>query len=152
MATITTTGTLPVPLDFAFSLHADPRRWPEWVHGMKEVTRIEGDSGVGTVVGTRNKVAGLIVPLDVTVVECTCGDTDGLWGADLRGALVYGHERWSFHAQGAETSVQWSFEYHAKGGPVGRLLERLLLDKAMDRLTAESSSNLQLLSRREFAH
>ena len=151
MATLVKTATFSVPLRFLFSLHADPRRWPEWVEGMREITGIEGDHGTGTIVGTKTHALGMTQPWTCTIGDCACDDDQGFWEGELKGMLASVRERWTFKADGGQTRVEWQFDYHAKGGPLGHLVERLLLDKAMDEFMAGSLKNLQQLSTREFA-
>ncbi len=135
MARITVSILIKAPLDRVFRFLADGENAPRWHPSIVEARRIEGTQlGVGSTVRYRARVG----PLDLVWVtravrfEWNRGFHDTLVRAE-KGPLKTYELSGVFEEEGGATRVTMELSYTLGWGPLGRLLDALVVSRRVRR-------------------
>lgn len=115
----------------------DNMRLPEWYAG---VIASDPDPGYPAEVGTTNRIkyksAG--ITFDVVLTSLTY-EPQGDRSFELSG-MIGGINHWSFQSEGSGIRVTLKFEYEMPGGGLGKIADRLLVERTNEK-NAETSLN-----------
>ena len=117
----------------------DAARWPEWYPGM---TRIDisppfPEKGGKVVFGVKS--AGLTMEITETVLDNHPGalllmQMDGMFS---------GQARWELAAEGEGTHLTTTFDYTMPGGPLGKIMDALVVKRMNGKSLGEALVNLK---------
>lgn len=144
MPTITKTIRVDAPLDRVHDVAIDPNSWHLWFAGLAEPDEISGDGREGTVVRTHYQMAGVRLPITTTVKEYRRDDRSSHWHAEFAGG-VDGRHTWTYRASDGGTEVSAEVVYEVPGAALGRLMNRLVLERMQERNLEQTLANLKEL-------
>lgn len=123
----------------------DPQNWATYMAGMSGPDKIMGDGGVGTEYELTMVVAGVHMHLTSRRVEDR-EDPDGGGHArfDFEGSTS-GWQTWDFKAEDGGTNVAVEMEYTVPGSLLGKIADRLVLERMEERTMHHSLENLKML-------
>ncbi|MDA8171795.1 MAG: SRPBCC family protein [Nitrospiraceae bacterium] len=139
------------PLDKVYTLARDPKRWASWWVGLSEPEKITGDGGAGTVVEQSYLLMGLRFPVPTRVLEDRIGPEGAFWKCKMEGPLA-GEQTWTFIPKGNDTEVTAEMEYTVPGKLLGKIADRLIIERMMERNIGNTLENLKMLSVGEPVH
>ena len=120
----------------------DARRLPEWYAGIEKAEPDDVFPEPGGKVDLVYKAAGVTFNLIQTSVERVAGQV----GVNRMEGMITGTNRMTFRPEGEGTQVTMSFEYEMPGGGVGKLVDRLLVERMNAQNLEKSLSNLKALA------
>ena len=120
----------------------DARRLPEWYAGIEQATPDDLFPEPGGKVELVYKAAGVTFNLTQTSVERVAGQA----GVNRMEGMITGTNRMTFRPEGEGTRVAMSFEYEMPGGGVGKLVDRLLVERMNAQNLEKSLANLKALA------
>ena len=146
MAHLNATLSINAPVDTVNAIVRDPHNWPRFQVGMSEPERVFGDGGPGT----KAEYTILMMGVRVHVIQRTIEeshDPDGstFWRWEFEGTS----SGWitCLHApQGDGCQITTNFEYTVPGSVLGKVADRLLIEKRQKRDFEHSLENLKLLA------
>lgn len=132
------------PLDKVAVLAGDPQRWHAWFAGLSEPDQVTGDGNAGTVVEHHYLLMGLRFPVITRVLERILTPEESQWQATIEGPFD-GKQHWSYLAEGDMTRVTARLDYTVPGNLLGRMANRLLIERIQERNLEQTLGNLKLL-------
>jgi uncharacterized membrane protein len=120
----------------------DARRLPEWYAGIEKAEPDDVFPEPGGKVDLVYKAAGVTFNLIQTSVERVAGQA----GVNRMEGMITGTNRMTFRPEGEGTRVTLSFEYEMPGGGVGKLVDRLLVERMNAQNLEKSLENLKALA------
>ena len=134
------------PVERLDEIVRDPHQWPNFWVGMSEPDRIDGDGGVGTKVEFDLHMLGVRMHESEETVEerhNPDGSTDWRW--KFEGATS-GHLACHHEPSDGGTTITTEFEYVLPGSVLGKVADRLVVEKMQSRDFRHSLENLKLLA------
>ncbi len=134
------------PADRVYALARDPRKWATWWVNLSEPRKVKGDGSIGTVVEHDYLVAGL--PLHVkTKVLGDEYDAEGVghWRGSFDGPM-HGEQRWDYQPRDGGTEVTADIEYTVPGSVLGKIADRLLVERMEERAIHQTLENLKFIA------
>lgn len=124
---------------------ADPEKWSSWFVGLGEAKSVEGDNSPGTVVTHSYLLAGMHIPVTTTVTEHRA-DADGSfhWKGENSGLLA-GWSTWDYVPRDGGTQVTLEMEYAVPGSALGKVADRLFIERSQERAAHHTLENLKQL-------
>ena len=146
MAQLRQTLEIAVPVSRLDEIVRDPHQWARFWVGMGEPDRVFGDGAPGTKV----EMTVLFMGVRMRMIERTIeerhnedGSTDWRW--QMEGALTATLS--CHHApRGEGSEITTEFDYTMPGSVLGKVADRLLLEKRMRRDFENSLENLKLMA------
>ncbi len=120
----------------------DARRLPEWYAGIEKAEPDDVFPEPGGKVEMVYKAAGVTFNLTQTSVE----RVPGQGGVNQMEGMVAGTNRMTFAPEGEGTQVTMRFEYEMPGGGVGKVVDRLLVERMNAQNLEKSLENLKSLA------
>lgn len=133
------------PVDKVWEFLDDPHNWPTFMTGLSGPDKIIGDKGVGMQAEWTTLLAGMHLHITSRVAELS-RDPNG--GAHLRGDLsgsTSGWQTWDLKPENGGTLVAMEEEYTVPGSLLGKVADRLVIEKMNARDVHHSVENLKLL-------
>jgi coenzyme Q-binding protein COQ10 len=146
MAHLSTTMQINAPVEVLNAIVRDPHNWPKFQVGMGEPERVFGDGGPGTKVEFTQLMMGVKLRLVQRTIE-ERHDPDGstFWRWELEGTapgwITCHHQP---HGDGCQITT--NFEYAVPGSVLGKVADRLLIERRERRDFESSLENLKLLA------
>jgi len=144
MAHISKNAVIDAPLDKVYAVARDPDRWAEWFVGLSEPEKLEGSGEVGTVAEFSYALAGMNFPVKVEVLEDEIGPRSARWKGRIEGPLA-GQQTWTYESVGGGTEVAMELEYTVPGSALGKLADRLVIERNQERAAEQTMENLKEL-------
>jgi len=146
MAHVKETIFINASVDRVHGLATDPRQWETWFAGLGEAEKVEGDNGPGTVVQHAYLLAGMRFPV-TTKVEENSGSAGEAhhWKATIEGPLD-GWQQWDYVPKKAGTEVTAEIDYTVPGSLLGKVADRLFVEKNQERALHHTLENLKQLA------
>ena len=146
MAHLTHSLLMHVPVDHLDSIVGDYHRWPQFMVGMSDVERVFGDGGPGTKAEAAQLMMGVHLHLTYRTVQArhnADGSTDWRWEFEgtTSGWLTCHHQ-----PTGTGTATTTELEYTMPGSVLGKVADRLLVEKRFRRDFENGLENLKLLA------
>jgi uncharacterized membrane protein len=146
MAHLKDTIFINAPVDNVSELATDPHRWSTWFVGLGEAESVEGDNGPGTVVQHSYLLAGMHFPVTTRVQERSGGAGEARrWKASIEGPLD-GWQQWDYVPKGGGTEVTAEMDYTVPGSLLGKVADRLFLERNQERALRHTLENLKQLA------
>jgi coenzyme Q-binding protein COQ10 len=141
-----------VSVDELDAIVRDFRRWPEFMVGMSDTERVFGDGGPGTKAEVTQLMMGVHLHLIYRTMEerhNADGSTDWRWQFEgtTSGWLTCHHQ-----PTGQGTATTTELEYTMPGSVLGKMADRLLIEKRFRRDFENGLENLKLLAESTVAH
>ena len=145
MARIKESIYIDAPVKKVHEVADDPTTWSTWYAGLGEAERIEGDKGPGTVVEQSYLLAGVHLPVTTKVTE-NCEDPDGSchWKSVFEGPLS-GWQNWDYEPSNGGTKVTAEIEYSVPASVLGKVADRLFIERMQERATRQTLQSLKQL-------
>ena len=144
MAHITKNITIDGPAGATYAFAHDPRHWAEWFVGLSEPTELTGEGDAGTVGKFTYKMAGIHFPMTITVTEA--GEQAGTYHCKTTyTGPIAGDMLVTFTPQGARTAVVAEVEYTVPGKALGRIADRLVIERLEEHAAESTLANLKAL-------
>jgi len=104
----------------------DARRWPEWFAGVQSAEPDAAHPAVGSVVKIAYKSMGTTFHLTMTTEAYVQGKV-----ADYRlDGMITGVNRFTLLPEGSGTRVKAFYDYDVPGGGLGKIFDKLVLERA----------------------
>jgi len=132
------------PVEKVYALARDPNRWATWYVGLSEPEEVSGEGEVGTVVKHSYLLAGMRFPVTSRVLEDHIGPEGGRWKGKIEGPLA-GEHTWVYTPREGDTEVTADIEYTVPGSALGRIADRLIIERMQERAADQTLENLRLL-------
>ncbi len=132
------------PTDKIVHFTEDPHNWATFMAGMKEPERIVGEIGVGQSVEFTTNMAGVPLHEIVRTVEQNQEPSGSHW----RGEMTGGTSGWmtmDFRPEDGGSIVTQEMEYTVPGSILGKVADRLVIERMMEHDMLHSLENLKLL-------
>jgi uncharacterized membrane protein len=145
MAHIKESIVINAPPDKVHALARDPLRWSTWYSGLSDPKSVEGDGGAGTVVEHDYLMAGIHFPVTTQVTK-DCKNPDGSCSHrnEFEGPLS-GWQTWEYIPKDGGTEVVAEIEYSAPGKALGKVADRLIIERMQERAARETLERLKVL-------
>jgi uncharacterized membrane protein len=132
------------PIEQVYALARDPSRWATFYVGLSEPEEVIGEGEVGTTVKHTYLMAGMRFPVTTVVLEDEIAPTGGRWRGKIEGPLA-GEHSWSYMPKEGGTEVTVEMNYTVPGAVLGRIADRLIIERMQSHATAQTLENLKLL-------
>jgi coenzyme Q-binding protein COQ10 len=150
MAHITKNVVINAPIEKVYAFARDPERWSSWWVGLSAPDKITGNGEVGTIVTHNFAMAGFTFPVTSKVVEDKPGPKQARWKGTIEGPLA-GQHIWTYTAKDGATEVTTEIDYTVPGKALGKITDKLIVEKMQERAMEASLENLKLLCETEVA-
>jgi len=144
MARIKKSIVINAPVEKVYAIARDPHRRATWYVGLSEPDRVTGNSEVGTVVEHAFLMADVHFPVTTTILEDHGNPEGSRWRAKNEGALA-GEARWTYTPKDGGTEVTSETEYTVPGKALGKLADRLLIERMNARAMEDTLANMKLV-------
>jgi coenzyme Q-binding protein COQ10 len=142
MTTVERSIFVNAPPEVVTEISQDPYRLPEWYTGIE---RAEPD-GVYPEVGGRvavvYKAAGISFDITMTAVEHVPGQSQ----TNQMEGMITGTNYWWFEPEGEGTHVTARFEYQMPGGALGKVADKLVVERMNEENLEKSLQALKTLA------
>jgi uncharacterized membrane protein len=125
-----------------YALTSDARRFPEWYAGIERAEPDDVFPQPGGKVRVDYKAAGISFKLTMTSLE----QEPAKRIINQMEGMITGTNRWSYEPEGEGTRVRVEFEYEMPGGALGKLANRLLVERMNAENLAKSLENLKAVA------
>ncbi len=132
------------PVEQVYALARDPRRWVTFWVGLGEPEELTGQGEVGTVVKHSYLMAGMRFPVTSRVLEDHIGPEGGRWRGKIEGPLA-GEQTWTYTPKDGDTEVTADIKYTVPGSALGRIADRLIIERMQEQVVEQTLGNLRLL-------
>lgn len=136
------------PIEKVYAFARDPEKWNTWFVGLSAPEEIKGRGEAGTTSKHKYMMAGLSFPMTARVVEDTPGPKTAHWRGTFEGPLS-GQHVWTYTAKGDATEMTGELDYTIPGNVVGKIADKLVIEKLQERAIEHSLDNLKLLCESE---
>ncbi|MBN1679852.1 MAG: SRPBCC family protein [Anaerolineae bacterium] len=116
-----------------------PERLPEWFEGVETVEWDDNYPEVGSQLKVTYKAAGLTLHTTGTVVEFIPGEK---YVAQYEG-MASGLQTWTYTPENGGTHITLHFDYEMGGGGLGKIADKLIVERQNTRNFEQSLANLK---------
>ena len=148
MAQIKKSIVIHAPVEKVYAVARDPNRWPTWFVGMGEIEKLDGTGEVGTTVEFGYMMAGMRFPVTIEVLEVHGSPEGARWRGKIGGPLA-GEQTWVYTPKGSDTEVTVDMEYTVPGKALGKIANRLIIERTQERSADQTLENLKELCEAE---
>ena len=146
MAHLKQTTFIQVPVDALNDIVRDPHRWPEFMVGLSGPVRVFGDGSPGTKAEFVQSMMGMqLRVVDRTVEERHNEDGSTDWRWEFEGS-TWGWITCHHEPRDGGTEATTDYDYALPGSVLGKVADRLLIEKRVRRDFEDSLENLKLLA------
>ena len=132
------------PVEKVYAVARDPKRWTTWFDGMGDIDKLTGEGEVGTVAELTYVMAGMSFPVTTEVLEDHLGPDGARWTGKIAGPLS-GEHTWTYTPKGGDTEVTANIEYTVPGSALGKIADRLIIERTQQGSAERTSQNLKRL-------
>jgi uncharacterized membrane protein len=148
MAQIKKSILIHAPVEKVYAVARDPSRWSTWFVGMSKIDELTGEGEVGTVAEFSYTLAGMGFPVTVEVMEDHVGPEGARWKGKIGGPLA-GEQTWTYTPKDGDTEVSVNLEYTVPGKALGKIANRLVIERTQERAADQTLENLKRLCEAE---
>lgn len=139
MAEIHRSTTVAEPVEKVFDIVDDPTNFPKYVPNVHDVVDVRRSEGrIGDSFRVIYKVLGVTFDEKFTVTDY---DRPNRIKSTFLGGMT-GTFAWTFEPQGEGTKVNVDVDYHLAGGPLGKAVDSLMLQRVNDKTIEDTLKNL----------
>jgi uncharacterized membrane protein len=132
------------PVEKVYTVARDPKRWASWYVGLSEPEKLTGEGEVGTIVEHSYLLAGMHFPVTSRVLEDQVSPEGARWKGSIEGPLA-GEHTWTYTPKNGDTEVTADIEYTVPGKALGKVADRLIIERMQARSLDQTLENLKLL-------
>ncbi|NDJ74699.1 MAG: hypothetical protein GYB65_00455 [Chloroflexi bacterium] len=125
---------------FEFAVY-HPERLPDWFAGVQAVEWSDTYPEIGSQLEVTYKAAGLTLQTTGTVVDLVSGEK---YIAEYEG-MASGLQTWTYTPEDGGTRITLHFDYEMGGGGLGKIADRLIVERQNTRNFEQSLENLKAL-------
>jgi uncharacterized membrane protein len=125
-----------------YAFARDPLKWGQWYANLSEIKLEKGDGGVGSVINSVYNLFGMHVPTIVEVTEDVSSPELCRWAGLIKGNIT-GKQIFTYTAKDGGTEVEIELEYTLPAGIIGRIADKLLIEKVKDNDLVHTLENLK---------
>lgn len=144
MAHIKKSILIHAPVEKVAAFARDPQQWAAFWVGLSEPEEVSGTGEVGTVVKHSYLMAGVRFPVTSRVLENQVAPEGVRWRGKIEGPLA-GEQTWTYTPKNSGTEVTADIEYTVPGAALGRIADRLIIERIQERAIQQTLENLKLL-------
>lgn len=144
MAHIKKSILIHAPVEKVAAFSRDPQHWAAFWVGLSEPEEVSGTGEVGTVVKHSYLMAGVRFPVTSRVLEDQVGPEGARWRGKIEGPLA-GEQTWTYTPKNSDTEVTADIEYTVPGAALGRIADRLIIERMQERSLEQTLENMKLL-------
>jgi len=148
MAHISKNIIIEAPMEQVHAVGQDPQRWTSWLVGLGETEKMSGDGGAGTIVEHSYVMAGARIPVTTEILENSSGPEGAKIRARAQGPLD-GKHTWTYEPVEGGTRVRLELDYRVPGAALGKIADRLIVERMQARSFEQSLENLKILCESE---
>ena len=141
MTTLERSIFINAPVDAIEVIMNDGRRLPEWYAGIEQADPDDVFPEPGGKVELVYKAAGATFTLRQTALE----HVPGQGGSNRMEGMIAGTNHLTYTPEGEGTRVTFRFEYEMPGGALGKVVDRLLVERMNAQNLEKSLKNLKAL-------
>lgn len=119
-----------------------PERIPEWFEGVETIEVDSTYPAVGGKVEVTYKAAGITFKTTGTAIEAVRGKK---YATQYTG-MATGVQTWTYQPEGSGTRLTLHFDYEIVGGGVGKMLDKLLIERQNAKNFEQSLKNLKVMA------
>jgi ribosome-associated toxin RatA of RatAB toxin-antitoxin module len=139
MAEIHKSATVAAPVEKVFEIVDDPANFPKYVPNVHDVVDVRRSAGrIGDSFRVIYKVLGVTFDEKFTVTE---SDRNSRITSTFSGGMT-GTFAWKFEPQGEESKINVDIDYQLAGGPLGKAVDSLMLQRVNEKTIADMLQNL----------
>jgi len=140
MTTIEKSIVIDAPLEQVDAFLIDTQRLPEWYPGVAAVDPSPGyPVEVNSTCKITYKAGGMTMQSNFTTIECILKSTLTL----QMDGMITGTNRWSISEEGDGTKVAIKIDYELAGGGLGKIADKLIVERMNDKYATTSLENLK---------
>lgn len=133
------------PVDKVYALARNPRKWATWWVGLSEPRKLKGDGAPGTEVEHDYLVAGIPIHIKSKVLaDQMAPDGSAHWHGVIDGKM-HGEQKWDYESTHDGTLVSADIDYTVPGNILGKVADRLLIEKMEERAIHQTLENLKYM-------
>lgn len=146
MAEIHKSTTVAAPVDKVFEIVDDPANFPRYVPNVQEVADVRRSDGrIGDSFRVIYKVLGITFDEKFTVSDY---ERPNRVKSSFSGGMT-GTFAWTFEPQGAGSKVTIDVHYELAGGPLGKAVDSLMLQRVNEKTIEDTLQNLARVATEE---
>lgn len=145
MSTIDKSIFIDAPVEEVFRLGWDPKSWEQWYTGLSGPDDMEGDGDAGSVLHMHYSMAGLQMPITVSVIEVSRTPDKSVWKGSFSGG-INGSQTLTYTKESKGTHVDAHVEYTIPGKVMGKIGNTKVVEKLQEHAIEHSLSNLKTLA------
>lgn len=139
MAEIHKSTTVAAPVDTVFEIVDDPANFSKYVPNVEDVVDVHRSDGrIGDSFRVIYKVLGVAFDEKFTVTDY---ERPNRIKSTFSGGMT-GTFAWTFEPQGEETKINVDVDYQLAGGPLGKAVDRLMLERVNEKTIEDTLKNL----------
>ena len=142
MTTIKKSIQISAPIDQLEAVFTDPQRLPEWYPGVTAVDPSPGyPAEVGSTCNITYKAGGMTMESKFTTTE-SIPQTQRIFQTD---GMITGTNRWDMSQEEGGIKVTLTIDYEMAGGGLGKIADKLIVERMNDKNAEASLENLKAL-------
>lgn len=141
MAKVERSILINAPTDAIDEIALDAARLPDWYAGVEEANPDDTYPEVGGTVSLVYKSSGVTFHITLTVLELVRGD----YILYELGGMMTGTQHWSHTPEGRATRTTAVINYEMPGGALGKIADKLVVERMNNKNLEESLVNLKAL-------
>ena len=142
MTTINKSIEINAPLEQIEAVLNDPQRLPEWYPGVSEVDPSPGyPHEVGSTCKITYKAGGMTMESNFSTTE----DVPHASRTFKMDGMITGTNRWDMSQEGNTTKISVSIDYEMAGGGLGKIADKLIIERMNDKNATASLENLKAM-------
>jgi coenzyme Q-binding protein COQ10 len=142
MTTVERSIFVNAPPEVVTEISQDPTRLPEWYKGIEQAEPDGVYPEVGGSVAVVYKTAGASFDITMTAVEHVPGQSQ----VNQMEGMITGTNSWWFEPEGEGTHVTARFEYQMPGGALGKVADKLVVERMNEENLEKSLQALKALA------
>jgi coenzyme Q-binding protein COQ10 len=131
-----------------YSVARNPSSWATWFTGLSGPDQLTGSGEKGTVAEFTYTLVGFHFPVTVEVTEDHTNPEGCRWSSTLKGPLA-GSQTYQYQPVEGGTEVKMEMEYTIPGKALGKIANRLIIERMQEKSVHQSLENLKLLCESE---
>ena len=140
MTVISKSVTINAPVAQVQAFMDNPDITPEWYEGMEMLTPSQGyPTEVGSTAVIEIKAGGMTMESNLEVTE---SEPEKLRVFKMDGMIV-GTNTWNIRPDGDVTHIDLTIDYEMKGGGIGKIMDKLFVERINDKNAEASLANLK---------
>lgn len=142
MWTIRKTMMIDRPVEEVFGYAANPVNWYQFYVGLSEPENLVGTGEVGTTMDMKYSMLGMHLPISLEVTKNLREGSSCYWSGHIKGA-VSSKQSWTYNTEGSGTEVNLDMEYELPGSVLGKVANKLVVQKLMANSMEQTMKNLK---------